>query len=254
MAAPRRRRRRAGRRPLHAGGRGPRDPRRHAAHRRLRRRPARLPSRRSRSSSATSASRLRRVRHGLVADHDRGDDLRRRADRRRRARVLGARRRGAAPADAQPERAARDGVRGRRGVAVLFAVAAGYDSELVAGTALAGVGLMLLVDPADLRRPAELAELRLGAVTALDLARQLLTRGIADRRRDRGRGPAGVLRAADPGRARRAGRHGAARSAAWSRSARHLDRGRVAATDHARPCPSRSPRRSARSSTASRSS
>ena len=59
-------------------------------------------------------------------------------------------------------------------VAILFALAAGYDSELVWGTALAGAGLLLLVLQQAYSVPLS-AQLRLGWVTALDLARQMLT-------------------------------------------------------------------------------
>ena len=58
--------------------------------------------------------------------------------------------------------------------AVAFAVAAGYDGELVAGTALAGTGLIFLVVQQTYAVPLS-AQLRLGAVTALDFARQALT-------------------------------------------------------------------------------
>ena len=60
------------------------------------------------------------------------------------------------------------------GVAILFALAAGYDAELIAGTALAGAGLLLLVMQQAYSVPLS-AQLRLGWVTALDLLRQMLT-------------------------------------------------------------------------------
>ena len=60
------------------------------------------------------------------------------------------------------------------GLAVAFAVAAGYDGELVAGTAVAGLGLIFVVMQQTYAVPLS-AQLRLGSVTALDLARQMLT-------------------------------------------------------------------------------
>lgn len=62
-------------------------------------------------------------------------------------------------------------------LAIVFAVAAGYGSELVIGTALAGVGLLLTVVQTTLAIPLG-AELKLGTVTAMDVVRQLLTTAI----------------------------------------------------------------------------
>lgn len=56
---------------------------------------------------------------------------------------------------------------------VLFAVVAGYPNALVTGTLLAGLGVVLAVVAATLAMPLA-AELRLGAVTAVDFARQLV--------------------------------------------------------------------------------
>ncbi|MDW5593648.1 oligosaccharide flippase family protein [Conexibacter stalactiti] len=56
---------------------------------------------------------------------------------------------------------------------VLFAVLAGYPNALVAGTVVAGVGVILGVTAAALAMPLSV-ELRLGAVTAIDFARQLV--------------------------------------------------------------------------------
>lgn len=60
------------------------------------------------------------------------------------------------------------------GIAAVFAVAAGYDSELVAGTALQGLGLILIVWQTTLTIPLQ-ARLRLVTVSGLDLLRQALT-------------------------------------------------------------------------------
>jgi len=56
---------------------------------------------------------------------------------------------------------------------VLFAVAGGYPNALVTGTLLAGVGIVLAVVAATLTLPLSV-DLRYGAVTATDLARQLV--------------------------------------------------------------------------------
>jgi O-antigen/teichoic acid export membrane protein len=58
-------------------------------------------------------------------------------------------------------------------VGVLFAVVAGYPHALVTGTLLAGIGIVLAVVAATLTMPMSV-ELRYGAVTATDLARQLV--------------------------------------------------------------------------------
>jgi O-antigen/teichoic acid export membrane protein len=58
--------------------------------------------------------------------------------------------------------------------AVGFAVIAGYDSALVLGTSVAGVGLILAIGQQTYTVPLA-AELRLGAITALELLRQALT-------------------------------------------------------------------------------
>ncbi len=58
--------------------------------------------------------------------------------------------------------------------AVVFAVAAGYDSVLVAGTLLAGLALLLMVAQQMYMVPLG-TTLRIGLVSALDLARQLAT-------------------------------------------------------------------------------
>jgi O-antigen/teichoic acid export membrane protein len=55
-----------------------------------------------------------------------------------------------------------------------FAVIAGYSGAMVAGTALAGAGLVLMVMQQGWTVPLQ-SDLRLGLVTALDLARQVLT-------------------------------------------------------------------------------
>lgn len=55
---------------------------------------------------------------------------------------------------------------------VLFAIVAGYPNALVTGTLLAGIGVVLAVVAATLTMPMSV-ELRLGAVTAVDFARQL---------------------------------------------------------------------------------
>jgi len=56
---------------------------------------------------------------------------------------------------------------------VLFAVIAGYPNALVTGTLLAGLGVLLAVVAATLTMPLSV-DLRYGAVTATDLARQLV--------------------------------------------------------------------------------
>jgi len=61
-------------------------------------------------------------------------------------------------------------------VGVLFAVLAGYPNALVTGTLLAGIGVVLAVVAATLTMPLSV-ELRYGAVTATDLARQLVIVG-----------------------------------------------------------------------------
>lgn len=58
--------------------------------------------------------------------------------------------------------------------ATVFALLAGYGEAMVAGTVLAGIGLVLVVVQQTYTVPLQ-AELRLGLVTALDLARQGLT-------------------------------------------------------------------------------
>ncbi|HZV72225.1 MAG TPA: oligosaccharide flippase family protein [Conexibacter sp.] len=58
-------------------------------------------------------------------------------------------------------------------IGVLFALVAGYPNALVTGTILAGVGVILSVVAAALAMPLS-AELRLGAVTAIDFVRQLV--------------------------------------------------------------------------------
>ncbi len=58
------------------------------------------------------------------------------------------------------------------GLGVLFAVVAGYPDALVTGTLVAGIGVVLAVVAAALAMPLS-AELRLGAVTAIDFVRQL---------------------------------------------------------------------------------
>jgi O-antigen/teichoic acid export membrane protein len=64
------------------------------------------------------------------------------------------------------------------GLALLFAVLAGYDSDLIAGIALTGFGLILANAAISLSLPLQ-AELRLGAATAADVARQAaITAGI----------------------------------------------------------------------------
>lgn len=60
------------------------------------------------------------------------------------------------------------------GLAVAVALLLGYDSEMVLGAALMGVGVMVLVIGGTLGIPLA-AELRMGVVTGIDLARQLLT-------------------------------------------------------------------------------
>jgi O-antigen/teichoic acid export membrane protein len=59
------------------------------------------------------------------------------------------------------------------GVAAALAAALGYDAQMVAGAALMGVGVLLALLVATLSTPLA-AEIRMGAVTALDLSRQLL--------------------------------------------------------------------------------
>lgn len=58
-------------------------------------------------------------------------------------------------------------------IGVLFAVVAGYPNALVTGTLLAGLGVLLAVVAATLTMPLSV-DLRYGAVTATDLARQLV--------------------------------------------------------------------------------
>jgi O-antigen/teichoic acid export membrane protein len=58
--------------------------------------------------------------------------------------------------------------------AVVFAVLAGYSAEMVAGTALAGAGLILLIFANTLQVPLQ-AELQLGTVAAIDVLRNVLT-------------------------------------------------------------------------------
>ena len=58
-------------------------------------------------------------------------------------------------------------------VGVAFAVVAGYPDALVTGTVLAGIGVVLAVVAATLTMPLSV-ELRYGAVTAVDLVRQLV--------------------------------------------------------------------------------
>ena len=59
-------------------------------------------------------------------------------------------------------------------IAVLFGIAVGYTDEMVAGTALAGFGMLLFVFQASLAVPLS-THLRLGWVTAFQLAIQVLT-------------------------------------------------------------------------------
>jgi O-antigen/teichoic acid export membrane protein len=59
-------------------------------------------------------------------------------------------------------------------VAVLFAVAAGYESIVVAGTAVAGLGVLLLNTQSTLMMPLAI-ELRYGAITLLETLRHALT-------------------------------------------------------------------------------
>ena len=61
-------------------------------------------------------------------------------------------------------------------LALAFAIAAGYGSAVVAGTIVAGVGMVITVAQGTYVIPLA-AELRLGWVTALDLVRQVLTVG-----------------------------------------------------------------------------
>lgn len=58
--------------------------------------------------------------------------------------------------------------------AVLFAIAAGYDSTIVWGTVLGGVGVLLVNTQATMMMPLSV-ELRLGALTAFEVARGALT-------------------------------------------------------------------------------
>ena len=60
------------------------------------------------------------------------------------------------------------------GAAALFAVAAGYDSTLVYATLLGGLGVLLVNTQATMMLPLSV-ELRLGAVTAFEVARAALT-------------------------------------------------------------------------------
>jgi O-antigen/teichoic acid export membrane protein len=59
-------------------------------------------------------------------------------------------------------------------LAVLFAVAAGYDSTLVWGTLLGGLGVLLVNTQATMMMPLSV-ELRVGALTAFEVARAALT-------------------------------------------------------------------------------
>ena len=59
-------------------------------------------------------------------------------------------------------------------LALAFSVLAGYGGAMVAGTALAGVGLLLLIVSNTLQIPLA-AELRLGAMAAVDVLRNILT-------------------------------------------------------------------------------
>ncbi len=61
-------------------------------------------------------------------------------------------------------------------VAVAFAAVAGYGAELVLGTALAGLGMLLAITQVTYTVPL-ISELRLGFVTATDLLRQALMTG-----------------------------------------------------------------------------
>jgi O-antigen/teichoic acid export membrane protein len=60
------------------------------------------------------------------------------------------------------------------GAAVLFALAAGYDSTIVYATLLGGLGVLLVNTQATMMLPLSV-ELRLGAVTAFEVARSALT-------------------------------------------------------------------------------
>jgi len=60
------------------------------------------------------------------------------------------------------------------GFAVLFALVAGYDSTLVYGTLLGGLGVLLVNTQATMMMPLSV-ELRLGALTAFEVARAALT-------------------------------------------------------------------------------
>ena len=59
-------------------------------------------------------------------------------------------------------------------IAVVFAVAAGYDGEMVAGSAIVGLGMLLLAFQATWMVPLQ-SQLRLGWVTVLELVRQAVT-------------------------------------------------------------------------------
>jgi O-antigen/teichoic acid export membrane protein len=59
-------------------------------------------------------------------------------------------------------------------LATLFAVVVGYDRVLVAGTAIAGVGILLVNTQATAMMPLSV-ELRVGAVTAIEVLRQAVT-------------------------------------------------------------------------------
>jgi O-antigen/teichoic acid export membrane protein len=59
-------------------------------------------------------------------------------------------------------------------IAIVFAVAAGYDATLVAGTAIGAVGVVLLIAGGTFTVPLT-SRLRLGWVASLDLLRQVVT-------------------------------------------------------------------------------
>jgi O-antigen/teichoic acid export membrane protein len=59
-------------------------------------------------------------------------------------------------------------------LAVLFALAAGYRSELVLGTAFAGIGLVLVITQQTFTVPLQ-ARLRVGAITLLEVLKQSMT-------------------------------------------------------------------------------
>ena len=63
------------------------------------------------------------------------------------------------------------------GLGAAFAAAVGYPSEMVAGVALMGLGLVVLVAQTTLQIPL-IAELRLGTVASVDVARQGLQAGL----------------------------------------------------------------------------